>query len=53
MIEEIVRLITDAAPGIDKDLERILKLIYKYANEARAEGYDQAKIHYEVYTTRR
>ena len=53
MIEEIVQLITDAVPGIDKDLERILELIHKFANQARAEGYEKARIHYEVYTTRR
>ena len=47
MIKEIIRLITDAAPGIDKDLERILELIYKYAAEARADGYEQARYFYE------
>jgi hypothetical protein len=46
-IKEIVQLITDAVPGIDKDLECILELIYKYANEARAEGYEQGRKHYE------
>ena len=47
MIEEIVRLITNAAPGIDKDLERILELIYQYAKEAERDAYALARKHYE------
>ena len=46
MIEEIVRLITNAAPGIDKDLERILELIYKYAAEAREDEREQMESAY-------
>ncbi len=43
MIEEIVRLITNAAPGIDKDLERILELIYEYGAKERRAGYRTGK----------
>jgi hypothetical protein len=44
MIKEIIQLITDDAPGIDKDSGRILELIYQYAEAAYTEGYRRGRL---------